>query len=857
MNFCSKKYMTRLFGFSDEVEGVNMTFKDKILEENYLSSNKEKEYLLSKIFCALASVAYIILIFLTIYLNSFKFVRNTYICIVGLLIEILLFGFSNFYTDKIRVFLILKNFRFIILYIMIGTVILFPVNVPDPNSIQKFRVLFSFIYLVNFGYIYYLDFNIVLHILVPILNTILIFLVEIIYDYPIFFFIPEILSSVFIYFFTYFVKKYEFSNKKEIFFKQYKKEHYIEYIDQLINILNTMVISIKNDEVLFTNNFAVNYLKLNKKSKMGVEEIILENEIPLSNSSFINSHPQILYDYMNSFFESLILDVPLENEVIAQEKNKSLMEIITNIFSDKNFESKDFTKIGFFKTTNDSKFFEIHLRKLYFKEEVIEILINDFTEVKLAVNLESKYKQKILAKIAHEFKTPLITIISLIHKIIYQENNNNNLYHSTKISLNHINYLSNYTLVLISDIIQYVSNSINLRLNKSEIILKEVLEFGFNVLKTLVDCNENKVNKVKTILENDENVENITVMSDENRLKQILLNFISNAVKFTISGFIKIRTKYNSKNNSVKIIVKDSGLGIKSQDHDQIFKENVQLNVNNEYNSKGTGLGLSITKTLANSLDHEIGFKSNIGHGSEFYLKLKCLKLNSGEDSKLISINQKRNTELVLHSRESYSSISQKVKSCDNLQNICLLELSNSSSLDRSNKHNLTTTIKKENLIINQERDSKFEITRFFFSLGNIINDDNTICILVIDDHKLLRDITINLIKNVMTLLNIANYRIIEGSDGIDLLNILRLDKDHKIKSIFIDENMEYMNGSEAVRIIRKFEKNNKIKNYNIISITAFDDPDTKNYILNCGMNSIISKPCTRSQILNIMQNIK
>jgi hypothetical protein len=121
---------------------------------------------------------------------------------------------------------------------------------------------------------------------------------------------------------------------------------------------------------------------------MGVEEIILENEIPLSNSSFINSHPQILYEYMNSFFESLILDVPLDNEVIAQEKNKSLKEIITNIFSDKNFESKDFTKIGFFKTNNDSKFFKIHLRKLYFKEEVIEILINDFTEVKLAVNQE-------------------------------------------------------------------------------------------------------------------------------------------------------------------------------------------------------------------------------------------------------------------------------------------------------------------------------------------------------------------------------------------------------------------------------------------------------------------------------------
>ena len=864
MNFSSKKYMSRLFGFSDDVEGVNMTFKDKKLEKKYIISNIANEYQKSKIYCIFCVISYILLILLSLFINSWKIIRTFYIAFAGLLIEFVLFSISNFCKRKIRILLFLKNIRFLIFYLLFGFSILFPVN-NQGDGFSKFRFIFGFLVYMNFTYIYYLDFNMVMHILVPILNTLLIILLEIVYDYKIYFFLPEIISNFIMHAVTYYVKKYEFSNKRQIFFDNYKMGHYIEYIDQLINILNTMVISVKNKEVLFMNNFAINYFKKRKNSSVKQEEMY-EQDFPLTNSFFNDNQNLKLYNYMNSFFESLILDIPFENEVMVQEKQKSLKEIILSIFRDINFESKEFIRIGFFKSMNDCNFFEIHIRKLNFKEEVVEILINDITEVKLAINLETKYKQKILAKIAHEFKTPLITIISLIHKIVNQEINNNNLYPSTKISLNHINYLSNYTLVLISDIIQYVSNSINLKLNKSEIILKEVLDFGFNVLKTLVECNENKVNKIETMLDNDENVEDIAVLSDENRLKQILLNFISNSVKFTISGFIKIQTKYIFKTNSIKISVIDSGLGIKSQDHHQIFKENVQLNVDKEYNSKGSGLGLSITKTLANSLDHEIGFISTIGQGSEFYLNIKCLNLNSSV--KMNSIIQKRNNKMILDSKE-ISLISQNY-SCFQNNKINLSTFSENSKkecVDRLNNEQISLTTKRHNFNLNQERffkslsndrlESEFEITRFSFSLGNIISDDNTTSIVVIDDHKLIRDITINLIKSVMTTLNIQNYKIIEGSDGIDLLNIVRLDKEHKIKYILIDENMEFLNGSEAVKILRNIEKSNKIKNYNIISLTAFDDPETKNHILNCGLDSIISKPSTKSQILNIMQNLK
>ena len=64
---------------------------------------------------------------------------------------------------------------------------------------------------------------------------------------------------------------------------------------------------------------------------------------------------------------------------------------------------------------------------------------------------------------------------------------------------------------------------------------------------------------------------------------------------------------------------------------------------------------------------------------------------------------------------------------------------------------------------------------------------------------------------------------------------------------------MEFLNGSEAVRIIRKMEENNKILHYPIVSITAFEDTQTRQNIINSGVDSIITKPCNKSDILHLL----
>lgn len=122
----------------------------------------------------------------------------------------------------------------------------------------------------------------------------------------------------------------------------------------------------------------------------------------------------------------------------------------------------------------------------------------------------------------------------------------------------------------------------------------------------------------------DPSIENVTIISDEGRLKQIILNLVANAYKFTKSGFIKIRVDYVNEFNTVEISVEDTGLGINEQDYHLIFQEQTQLNSEKEYTSKGSGLGLSIIKNLAEALRHKIGFQSKYGFGSKFYLSIEC-----------------------------------------------------------------------------------------------------------------------------------------------------------------------------------------------------------------------------------------
>jgi signal transduction histidine kinase len=118
----------------------------------------------------------------------------------------------------------------------------------------------------------------------------------------------------------------------------------------------------------------------------------------------------------------------------------------------------------------------------------------------------------------------------------------------------------------------------------------------------------------------------VPVVSDRHRIHQVILNLLNNAVKFTDKGWVKIRCY--KENESVKIEVIDTGIGIKEEDLNKLFNPFIQVESDLSKKHEGTGLGLSISRKLMGLLHGSIEVKSIFGVGSTFTITLP-LNLNN------------------------------------------------------------------------------------------------------------------------------------------------------------------------------------------------------------------------------------
>jgi len=110
--------------------------------------------------------------------------------------------------------------------------------------------------------------------------------------------------------------------------------------------------------------------------------------------------------------------------------------------------------------------------------------------------------------------------------------------------------------------------------------------------------------------------------SDRQKVKQILLNLLSNALKFTHHGGVTIVARKDARDRTLSLQVADTGIGIASADQDRVFEDFRQLDNSPTRAYGGTGLGLSICRRLAQMLDGRITLESTVGKGSTFTLTL-------------------------------------------------------------------------------------------------------------------------------------------------------------------------------------------------------------------------------------------
>ncbi|MCR4715996.1 MAG: response regulator [Lachnospiraceae bacterium] len=238
-----------------------------------------------------------------------------------------------------------------------------------------------------------------------------------------------------------------------------------------------------------------------------------------------------------------------------------------------------------------------------------EILSKD-RELRVANEAKSQF----LANMSHEIRTPINGIIGM-NNMLLEELDENNVDAVREYAKN-VNSASQSLLSIINDILD---------ISKIESGKMELVPVEYDLFTVLNDCyNMTQIRAQKKKLELDMDIDKnlpSILYGDEVRIRQIINNFLSNAVKYTHKGKVSLRMKEESRNDDeivLRIEIEDTGIGIKEEDKDKLFLNFSRLDEKKNRNIEGTGLGLSLTNKLVELMEGSIDVKSVYGQGSTF-----------------------------------------------------------------------------------------------------------------------------------------------------------------------------------------------------------------------------------------------
>ena len=496
--------------------------------------------------------------------------------------------------------------------------------------------------------------------------------------------------------------------------------------------------------------------------------------------------------------------------------------------------------------------------------------VTDLIESNMKAEEAAKSKSNFLANMSHEIRTPMNAVKGLSELLSLTELNG--------LQRNYVDNIinsANSLLSIINDVLDFSKIDANkIELIKGPFNLSEMISSVANMVSMRA---ENK--DLEMIINVDPNLPTV-INGDDVRIKQIITNILSNAVKYTAIGSVELRLNLENENGIdwLKCEIEDTGIGIKEDDLQYLFDAFARADHTKNRNIAGTGLGLAISKQLANAMGGEIWVESEYGVGSTFGFKIPTkvidstpiAKVNHPEKIKVLTaLGVKYSESLILIldalgiAHDEYND-----KTTDDVMNKFTHYI-----IDESIHENLSQKINKDEKIpqaivkdmrhamdLNSDFNTVLYLPLYVVDVVSFLNGINekdknskivseddlkveNAKVLVVDDNEINLIVSGEMLATFDTEIKTA----INGYDAIEMC------KSEKFDLIFMDHMMPGIDGIETTKRIRNEEGPNKLTP--IIALTANVINDMKSKYIQSGMNDFIGKPIEFSDLNRVLKN--
>ncbi|MCL2042534.1 MAG: response regulator [Treponema sp.] len=513
--------------------------------------------------------------------------------------------------------------------------------------------------------------------------------------------------------------------------------------------------------------------------------------------------------------------------------------------------------------------------KLRIKNQ-IKILEQGKTEKALwQANAASKAKSNFLAKMSHEIRTPMNAIIGMTELALRENEPAAIKEHILTVKQAGVNLLS-----IVNDILDFSKiERGNVEIIQTDYSVSSLINDVVSIIRMrAIDS------QIQFVVNVDSNMPD-TLFGDETRIRQVLLNILNNAVKYTEKGYVSFAV-YNefAGDNSINLVIEvmDSGRGIKQEDIGKLFDDFTQFEVEKNKGKEGVGLGLAITNNIINAMGGIIKVQSEYGIGSTFTVKIpqkynffnKLASIENPNEIKVLLYEQRQmytdsiafslgnlGVDFTVIENDSNLYEKMKMKAGNFLFISFFLYVKNEEIITKNKGHIKIIVLTEFGEAIPDANMNILAMPAYSVSIAGILNgtssylpynDSNeaTVSISLPDARVLIVDDIITNLKVAKGLLQPYNAQTVLCKSGMDAIKAMQ-SKDFDV--IFMDHKMPDMDGIETVHRIREMGSGDSYyANVPIIALTASAIAGAKEMFLENGFNDFLPKPID-TIMLNMM----